>query len=126
MSTRLLVHKLAYFLNKFFLSTLGVSVVLRHDLAVAVANDNVRDGLYAERALEVAVRVEQNLILPAVVVYERLHLVAVLCLVDRHGDNLHAGLLLPLLVHLADGGELAVAGLAPCCKEVDDERLAVV
>ena len=81
MSTRLLVHKLAYFLDELFLSTLGIAVVLRHNLAVAIAYDYVRDGLNAECALEVAIRVEEHLVLPAVVVNEWLHLVNILSLV---------------------------------------------
>ncbi len=63
MSTRLLVHKLAYFLDELLLSALGIAVVLRHDIAVAVAYDYVRDGLNAECALEVAIRVEEHLVL---------------------------------------------------------------
>ena len=60
------------------------------------------------------------------IAHKRLHLVDVLRLVDTHGKNLHAGLFLPLFVDLADGVQLAIAGLAPSREEVDDEGLAIV
>ena len=97
----LLINEFSYLLDKFFLCTLSVAVVLSHDVALAVANDYVRNGLDAECALEVAVGIEEHLILPAVVVNEGLHLINILCLVDGHCDDLYAGLLLPVLIHLA-------------------------
>ena len=50
----------------------------------------------------------------------------VLGLVDGDGEQFHARLFLPVFVHLVDGFQLAVARVAPCGKEVDDERLAAV
>ena len=100
----------------------GVVVVsLNHRLNVLGFLD-----LSAYGAKEVAVRVEQYVVLPAVVAHEGLHLVDVLRLIDAHGKNLDAGLFLPVSIDLADGIELAVAGLAPRGEKVDDEGLAVI
>ena len=71
----LLAYKLAHFLDEFLLGTLGIAVVLRHDVALAVAYYHVGDSLHAKRALEVAVGVEQHVILPTMVVDKRLHLI---------------------------------------------------
>ena len=77
--------------------------MLGHDVALAVAHYHVGNCLHAKRTLEVAVGVEQHVILPTVVVDERFHLVDVLSLVDRDGENLYACLLLPILINLAYG-----------------------
>ena len=124
--TTLFINKLAYFLDEFLLVALLIAVVLVNDVALAVNDDGVRYHLDAEGALEVAVRVEKHVVRPFVAVNEGAHLVDVLRLVDRHGDDFHAGLLLPLLVDFVDGVKLTVARMAPCGEEVDDERLAVV
>ena len=121
-----LFHKFPDFLNQLLLGTVDISVVLIHNLPVAVDDEGVRNHLHSERTLEVAVRVEQDLVLPSVVVYERLHLVDVLSLVDRDSNHLHPCLSLPVLINLADGRQLTVARLAPCGEEVDDKWFAVV
>ena len=100
--------------------------MLIDNVAFAVDDEHIRYHLYAKGALEVAVGVEEHFVGTSVVVDERFHLVDVLCLVDADGDDFDAGLLLPLVIDFADGGELTVAGFAPGGEEVDDEGLAVV
>lgn len=119
-------NQFANLLDQLVLGTLGVAVVLVHDLAVAIANEHVGDHLDAQCALELRVGVDQHVVSPTVLINERLHLVDVLALVDANGVDFDTGLIHPVLIHLVDGVELAVAGLAPCGEEIDDERLTIV
>ena len=111
---------------EFLFGTVGRAVVLVDDVALAVDNDGVRNHLCSESAFEVAVRIEQHLVGPAVVVDKRFHLVYILCLVDGHGDDFHAGLLLPFVVDFGNGTQFAVARFAPGGEKVDDKRFATV
>ena len=113
-------------LDDVSLAAFGVSAAALHDLAVAVADEHVGNHLDTQGTEHVAVGVEQDVVLPLVGINEGLDLVDLLCLVNADGKELHAGLLLPLLVDLGDGAELAVAGLAPGGKETDHEGFAVV
>ena len=121
-----LFNKFANFIDKLLLSTVSISIVLVHNVAAAVNNEHIGNHLDAEGTLEVAVGIKQHFIFPAVVVNQRLDLVDVLPLVDADGDELHACLLLPVLIDLGDGVEFTDAGLAPGGEEVDNEGLAVV
>ncbi len=47
------------------LGTLGIAVVLQHDVALAVAYYHVGNSLHAEVHAEVAIGVEQFLVLPS-------------------------------------------------------------
>ena len=60
------------------------------------------------------------------VIHQRLHLVDVLRLVDGHGEDLDAGLCLPVGIDFADSIQLTVAGLTPRGKEVNDKGFPVV
>ena len=75
---------------------------------------------------QVTVRVEQHVVLPAVIVDKGFHLVDIMSLVQRDGKNLHAGFFLPVGIHLTDGVELTVAGFAPRGKEIDNKRFTAV
>ncbi len=96
------------------------------DLALTIEDKRVGDELYAQGAHEVAVGVEQHLVVPTGSVDHRLHLLCVLRLIYAHSDEAHSRLVLPVGVDLADSFEFAVAGLTPCGKEADDEGAPVV
>ena len=100
--------------------------MLIDNIPLSIDNQRIGNHLAAQSTQEVAVGIEHYLIFPSVVVYQGLHLVGVLCLVDANGNDFHARLFLPLLVHLADSIQLAVARFAPGGKEVDDERFAAI
>ena len=123
----LLIHQLAYFLDEFLFGTLGIAVVLIDNLSFTVDDEHIGNHLDAQLTLQFAVRVEEySLVRPLMLVDEGFYFVDVLSLVDRDGHDLHARFLLPLVVDLADSGELTVAGLAPRGEERDDEGLAVI
>ena len=109
-----------------FLATVYISSVVIYDFAFAIQYKYVRYVLHVHRTFEVAVRVEQHLVLPAKAVNEWLYFVCILCLVDAHDDHLYASLVLPVRIYLMDSLELTQTWLAPGCPEGDDHRFAIV
>ena len=95
-------------------------------IAQTIDDEHIRYHLDTKSTLQVAVGVEQHVVFPAVVVDKRLDLIDILTLINRHGKNLHTRFFLPVGIHLADGVELAVAGLAPGGKEIDDKRFTAI
>ena len=93
---------------------------------LAVDNNDTGNHLTTQSLEQVTVRIKQELIFPLVLIHQRFHLVNVLGLVDAHSKDFHTSLLLPLVIDLGYSRQLAVARLAPCGKEIDDERLAIV
>ena len=122
----LFVYELSHFLNEFLFSSFCVSVVFINNITISVNDQCVRNHLNSKCTLEIAVRVKQYFIRPLMTVNKRFYLVDVLCLVNRNGYHLYAGLFLPLFINFADGSQLTVARLAPCGKEINDERFAIV
>ena len=77
----MLFYHFANFLYQFGLCTIGISVVLVGNVAVAVNNKCERNCLNTECTAEVAVWVEQYLVRPSVRIYQWLHLIYILSLV---------------------------------------------
>ena len=97
------LQEFAHFLDEFVLCPISIAVVLVGNVAFAIDDDGIWNHLDAKSALELAVRIEKHFVGPSVVVDKRLHLVDVLSLVDRHGDDFYACLLLPFLIDIGYG-----------------------
>ena len=95
-------------------------------LSLAVDDKQVRHILHVHRALEFAVGVEQDVVIPVIAVHQRFDFLDVLPLINGNDVHLHAGLVLPVFIDLMDGFQLAHAGLAPGGKEGDDNRFALL
>ena len=121
-----LIQKFSNFLNQLLLCPIGIALMLVGNVSLAVNNQHVGNHLYAHGTLQVAVGIEKHLVLPSVVIDQRLYLIYILRLIYADGINLNARLGLPFLVHLVDGIQLAVARLAPGSKEIDDKGLTPI
>ena len=84
------------------------------------------NGLHTHRTTEIAVGVEQHIILPTFAINQGLYLIDILRLINRYDVDLYTCLVLPVGVYLVDGTELTIARFAPCSKKTNDERLAIV
>ena len=102
MACRLLGQQFLHFLQQMSLTSFGISRTGFRNLSVAVDDEHVGNHLDTEGTLEVAVGVEQHLILSSVPVNKGFHLINMLCLVDADGNHLDAGFLFPFVIHLAD------------------------
>ncbi len=94
------------------------------DVTVAVDDDDMGIHLNAHRAHEVLVGIEKHLIVP--VGGALLHIGELLGVVGGNRDKLHARLVLPVLVNLRNGLELAETRFAGSVPETDHEGLAIV
>ena len=121
-----LFQQFADFLDEFLFATGLVAGVLPDDFAVTVKDEGVGDVDNAQNAFEVGVLVEVDLIGPVVAFGMGFDTCGGACIVDGDGDNLDAGLFLPVLVYFLNGIELEVAGFAPSSPETDNYRFAAV
>ena len=77
----LLFYEFPYFLYQLILGTIGISIVLIYNIAIAINDEDVWYHLNAKCTLEIAVWVEKNVVFPAIFVNHWLHLVYVLSLI---------------------------------------------
>ena len=99
----LLFNQFAHLFYQFRLRTIRIAIMLIDDIPLTVDDEYVWNHLDSQGTFEVAVGIQQDVIFPAVVLHQRLHLIDILCLVYADSDDFHTRLFLPVLIDFSYG-----------------------